>query len=96
MPTYLYQCERCGRFEIFQKITEDPLEECPTCESPVKRIIGAPGIIFKGSGFYSTDNRSASNAVNGQDKKDSKKDSKADSKKESSQKAASSKEEKAS
>lgn len=56
MPTYLYECEKCGRFEKFQKITEKPLSECPECSSPVKRIIGAPGIVFKGSGFYCTDN----------------------------------------
>jgi putative FmdB family regulatory protein len=57
MPTYLYECENCGRFEYFQKISDEPLQECPDCHGKVKRIIGAPGIIFKGSGFYSTDNR---------------------------------------
>lgn len=56
MPTYLYECEKCGRFEEFQSITEDSLENCPECGESVKKIIGAPGIIFKGSGFYSTDN----------------------------------------
>lgn len=96
MPTYLYECEKCGRFEIVQKITEDPLEECLTCKSPVKRIIGAPGIIFKGSGFYSTDNRSSSKVVNGKEKKDQPKDNKVDSKKESSKEAAPSKKEKVS
>lgn len=60
MPTYLYECKKCGRFEKFQKITENPLRECPECSSPVRRIIGAPGIIFKGSGFYCTDNKSNS------------------------------------
>lgn len=57
MPTYLYECEKCGRFEEFQRITDEPLSECPECKSPVRRIIGAPGIIFKGSGFYVTDSR---------------------------------------
>ncbi|MDI3548251.1 MAG: hypothetical protein PWR10_1903 [Halanaerobiales bacterium] len=70
MPTYLYECENCGRFERFQKISDKPLEECPDCKGSVRRIIGAPGIIFKGSGFYSTDNRSASNTINGADKKE--------------------------
>ncbi len=52
MPTYLYECEECGRFEKLQKISDDPLEECPECGAGVKRLIGSPGIIFKGSGFY--------------------------------------------
>mgnify|MGYP001281093287 FL=1 len=57
MPTYLYECEKCGRFEEFQRMSDEPLRECPECKSPVRRIIGAPGIIFKGSGFYLTDSR---------------------------------------
>ncbi|MCF8001334.1 MAG: FmdB family transcriptional regulator [Halanaerobiales bacterium] len=60
MPTYLYECDNCGRFEEFQSITEDSLENCPECGESVKKIIGAPGIIFKGSGFYSTDNEGGS------------------------------------
>ena len=52
MPTYLYECEKCGRFEEFQNISDDALEECPDCSGEVKRIIGSPGIIFKGSNFY--------------------------------------------
>ncbi|HKL12832.1 MAG TPA: FmdB family zinc ribbon protein [Halanaerobiales bacterium] len=63
MPTYLYECENCGRFEEFQKITDDPLQKCPECGEEVKKIIGSPGIIFKGSGFYSTDNKSGSSTV---------------------------------
>lgn len=65
MPTYLYECEKCGRFEKFQKITDNPLKKCPECESSVKRIIGAPGIIFKGSGFYSTDSKTSTSSVKG-------------------------------
>lgn len=52
MPTYLYECKNCGRFEEFQNIKDDALEKCPECEAEVKRIIGSPGIIFKGSNFY--------------------------------------------
>lgn len=63
MPTYLYECENCGRFEEFQKITEEPLKTCPECNGAVKRIIGSPGIIFKGSGFYVTDNKSSDNST---------------------------------
>ncbi len=67
MPTYLYECKKCGRFEEFQRITDDPLTECPDCNGSIKRIIGAPGIIFKGSGFYSTDAKSSSSTLNSQD-----------------------------
>ena len=57
MPTYDYECSSCGHsFELFQKITDKPLELCPKCNSKVRRLIGSgAGIIFKGSGFYATD-----------------------------------------
>ena len=61
MPTYEYECEKCGIFEKFQSMTEDPIKKCPTCNGPVRRLIGAgAGVIFKGSGFYITDYRSES------------------------------------
>lgn len=60
MPTYEYECGVCGPFEQFQRITEDPLSDCPRCGSAVRRLISSgTGIIFKGSGFYSTDSRNA-------------------------------------
>ena len=60
MPTYEYECGTCGTFEQFQRITEDPLSDCPRCGSAVRRLISSgTGIIFKGSGFYSTDSRNA-------------------------------------
>ena len=55
MPTYDYLCENGHRFEQSQRITEDALETCVTCEAPVRRMLHAPAIHFKGSGFYSTD-----------------------------------------
>ncbi|MBL7085344.1 MAG: zinc ribbon domain-containing protein [Candidatus Omnitrophica bacterium] len=60
MPTYEYQCKKCAhKFEASQKITEEPLKECPVCGAPVQRLISAGvGFIFKGSGFYATDYRS--------------------------------------
>jgi len=69
MPTYEYECTRCGhRFEEFQSITAEPLKECPKCTGAVKRLIGAGiGIIFKGSGFYTTDYKKSSAAVGGSD-----------------------------
>lgn len=61
MPTYEYKCPKCGKFEYQQSIKDDPLAACPTCGSEVKRLISANvNIIFKGSGFYVTDNRSKS------------------------------------
>lgn len=58
MPTYDYKCEKCGHFEMMQKITAPSLETCPTCGSPVQKLISKNvAIIFKGSGFYSTDNK---------------------------------------
>lgn len=60
MPTYEYECGTCGTFEQFQRITEDPLSDCPHCGSAVRRLISSgTGIIFKGSGFYSTDSRAS-------------------------------------
>lgn len=59
MPTYEYECPRCGTFELFQQITAAALERCPTCGRKVHRLIGSGGgFLFKGSGFYTTDYRS--------------------------------------
>ena len=70
MPTYDYECQACGhRFEALQKITEDALTKCPKCrKARLKRLIGAGlGVIFKGSGFYTTDYKRGS--ANGPSKK---------------------------
>lgn len=62
MPTYEYECQQCGhRFEEFQPITAAPRQTCSAtdCPGPVKRLIGAGGgLLFKGTGFYTTDYRS--------------------------------------
>jgi putative FmdB family regulatory protein len=60
MPTYEYVCPHCGHeFEVVQKMTDEPLRNCPKCGKNVKRKVGkGAGIIFKGSGFYATDYRS--------------------------------------
>jgi putative FmdB family regulatory protein len=59
MPLYEYECEDCGlRFECRQSITAEPLKDCPECGGDVHRLIHPVGIIFKGKGFYVTDNRS--------------------------------------
>ena len=64
MPLYEYQCEDCGvRFERRQHITDAPLTVCPECGGRVHRLIQPVGIIFKGSGFYVTDNRAKSSTA---------------------------------
>ena len=57
MPTYDYECLSCHEgFEAFQKMTDEPLSQCPKCKGKVKRLISSgSGLIFKGSGFYITD-----------------------------------------
>jgi putative FmdB family regulatory protein len=58
MPIYEYECQSCGRrFERLQHFSDDPVETCPDCGGAVRRLIQPVGIIFKGSGFYVTDNR---------------------------------------
>ena len=60
MPTYQYKCKECGHeFEKRQRMSDDPVKECPQCGSSVRRVVGRVGIVFKGSGFYVTDNRSS-------------------------------------
>lgn len=62
MPTYEYKCKKCGNtFEKFQSITADPIKNCKSCGGEVYRLISKNGnFILKGSGYYSTDNRSSS------------------------------------
>ena len=57
MPTYEYECEKCKEhFDLFQKMTDEPLKKCPKCKGKVNRLIGSGGgIIFRGSGFYAND-----------------------------------------
>lgn len=59
MPTYEYECQKCGfTFELMQGINDKPRSRCPLCRGKVQRLIGAGvGVLFKGSGFYVTDSR---------------------------------------
>jgi putative FmdB family regulatory protein len=58
VPVYEYQCDTCGlRFERRQHMSEEPLKDCPECDGRLHRVIQPVGVIFKGSGFYITDNR---------------------------------------
>ncbi|WP_351233644.1 FmdB family zinc ribbon protein [Streptomyces sp. NPDC002133] len=63
MPTYQYQCTKCGEgLEAVQKFTDDALTECPSCQGRLKKVFSAVGIVFKGSGFYRNDSRGASSS----------------------------------
>jgi putative FmdB family regulatory protein len=55
VPLYEYQCEKCGRFEIIQKFSDQLLTACPTCGQEVQKLLSAPAIQFKGTGWYITD-----------------------------------------
>lgn len=55
MPIYEYQCQKCGTFEITQRITEKPLGKCPTCKGKVKKLISNTSFQLKGTGWYITD-----------------------------------------
>jgi putative FmdB family regulatory protein len=82
MPLYEYNCHRCGlNFEVRQKFADEPLKVHPECGGEVERLISAPSLHFKGTGWYVTDygrNGKIPSASNGQS--DSKNDSKAESK----------------
>ena len=58
MPKYEYACKSCGEHtEVTQSFSDPPLAECPACGGPLRKVFSPPGIAFKGSGFYRTDNR---------------------------------------
>ncbi|HEX5336690.1 MAG TPA: FmdB family zinc ribbon protein [Propionicimonas sp.] len=58
MPTYQYRCTSCDTdLEVVQKFTDDPLTDCPECDGNLRKVFNAVGVVFKGSGFYATDNR---------------------------------------
>ena len=63
MPLYEYQCAQCSeRVEIIQKISDPPYSHCPKCGGEMKKLLSAPAIQFKGSGFYKTDYASSSSS----------------------------------
>jgi putative FmdB family regulatory protein len=62
MPLYEYECGACGhRFEVIQKFSDSPIERCPLCAEPVHKLLSAPAIQFKGTGWYVTDYASKRN-----------------------------------
>jgi putative FmdB family regulatory protein len=91
MPTYEYRCEQGHTFEVVQRMSDDPLVSCETCDAPVQRVFHPVAVHFKGSGFYNTDygtrkrarENSESSKDEGSKSSESKSDSKSDSKSES-------------
>jgi putative FmdB family regulatory protein len=55
MPIYEYRCDNGHTFEVMQKMTDDPVSICSTCEAPVQRVFHPVAVHFKGKGFYNTD-----------------------------------------
>jgi putative FmdB family regulatory protein len=74
MPIYTYRCENCGvQFERHQSFNDEPLKICPECrKKSLKKVITPTRIIFKGSGFYATDHKSASGDMSRGSKSESK------------------------
>ena len=63
MPTYGYRCTECGNeYDVWQRMSDEPVAECPVCKGRGKRLIFPAGIVFKGAGFYKTDSRSSSSS----------------------------------
>lgn len=94
MPTYTYQCENCGvRFDQYQHFDEPHLTVCPECgEAALRKVFQPVGIVFKGKGFYATDNRSPSGQSFASEKEDhGKKDSESKSETKSEEKKTESK-----
>ena len=90
MPTYDYECDACGHtWELFQKITDDPVKKCPQCnKKKARRLFGTgAAVVFKGSGFYQTDYRSESYKKGAKADKKSNSDAKSGSDDKSSGKA---------
>jgi putative FmdB family regulatory protein len=65
MPLYEYQCEAGHRFERIQKFSDPPVDVCPTCGKPVRKLLSSPAIQFKGSGWYITDYAKKSGGADG-------------------------------
>jgi putative FmdB family regulatory protein len=86
MPIYEYECQKCGTFEMSQRITEKQLGKCPTCKGKVKKLISNTSFQLKGTGWYITDyarkgQNGESKGANGAKSSESKSESKSDSKK---------------
>jgi len=92
MPIYGYRCTNCGhQLEVMQKVSDEPLKVCPNCQGKLVKMLYPTGVIFKGSGFYSTDYKGSGGSSSGngsspssEGKTESAKETKPESKSESS------------
>jgi len=76
MPTYEYRCQDCGHIvEVVQSFTDEPLTVCEVCGGRLRRVFHPVGIVLKGSGFYSTDNRPGKKTTPAKPKETTKSDS---------------------
>ena len=92
MPLYEYRCEKGHTFEVMQRMSDDPVEECEVCGAPVQRVFHPVAVHFKGSGFYTTDyGRKKSAAASSDDSSSSSSDSKGSDSKKSESKSPDSK-----
>jgi putative FmdB family regulatory protein len=69
MPIYEYRCEKGHTFDVMQSMSDDPLTVCEVCGAPVQKVLHAPAVHFKGSGFYTTDYGKKKAAAGGGDSK---------------------------
>ena len=84
MPTYGYRCKSCGhQFEVFQRMSDDPVQTCPKCQGEVTRILYPTGVVFKGSGYYSTDYKGSGSSASANGSGSSSESGKSESKSES-------------
>jgi putative FmdB family regulatory protein len=71
VPTYQYACTECSHaFEQFQSFSDDALTICPECDGRLRKVFNAVGVVFKGSGFYRTDSRTAPASTGGSSSSD--------------------------
>lgn len=84
MPIYGYRCSNCGHeFEIQQRMSDEPLKVCPKCQGKLTKMLYPAGVIFKGSGFYTTDYKGSSKSSGNGSSPDGKSETKTDGKTES-------------
>lgn len=76
MPIYEYRCDKGHTFDVLQSMSDDPLTACEVCGAPVQKVLHAPAVHFKGSGFYNTDyGKGGKSKSSAPSSSDSKKDS---------------------